>query len=453
MTNDLPLKPHQVSGIEFLHKTHGRCINADDPGLGKTRQAIEYVKEASGFPLVVVCPASVKGTWLAEIRKWAGDLPCHTMAGKSPEEIHPETKVLITSYNLLSSRRQCISNFVGKTLVFDECHNLSNRETATTKAATAISRRFSHVIGLSGTPILNRPADFWPILHIIRPKDYPKFQIFAWKYCSPEYRPWGWDYTGASNLDKLAEEIKPFVIRRKRDVIADEMPDQEIEIRLLEIDNREEYESARTGFAKWMEGRGHKLSAKAKKAEKLIQVGELLRLASRLKCRSLVREIREYRALYPERKLILFAHHDAMVGVLQRRVFSPDEPWLYIGGNTPSNKRQPIIDRFQNDPEARTIVCKTLSAGAGITLTAATASFICEIPWGASHLNQAMSRNYRIGQTEDVWVIIPVARDTIEHRVIQAVEDKQGLHDVLIDGTQVKSLPLAEILAAELRKR
>jgi len=249
--NDFQLKPHQIEGIDFLKQTNGRAIIAFDPGLGKTLITLQYVKESSGFPLVAVAPATVKGTWAAEIRKWIGDIPIHIMEGKSPENIPEDTQVLITSYNLLAPRRQCISNFVGKTLVFDECHNLSNRETATTKAATAISRRFSRVIGLSGTPILNRPADFWPILHIIRPEDYRVFRAYAHQYCDPQLRHWGWTFDGATNLDKLAEEIKSFVIRRKRDVIAHEMPDQSIDIELLEIDNREEYEKARTGFAKW----------------------------------------------------------------------------------------------------------------------------------------------------------------------------------------------------------
>jgi len=450
--NDFQLKPHQIEGIDFLKQTNGRAIIAFDPGLGKTLITLQYVKESSGFPLVAVAPATVKGTWAAEIRKWIGDIPIHIMEGKSPEDIPEDTQVLITSYNLLAPRRQCISNFVGKTLVFDECHNLSNRETATTKAATAISRRFSRVIGLSGTPILNRPADFWPILHIIRPEEYRVFRAYAHRYCDPQLRHWGWTFDGATNLDKLAEEIKSFVIRRKRDVIAHEMPDQSIDIELLEIDNREEYEKARTGFAKWMESKGRRLSAKAKVAEKLIQVGELLRLASKLKCRNLVRYIRKYREENPNEKLILFAHHDSMVDILRRRVLSPEEPFLHIGGSIPSGKRQPIIDRFQEDPEARVIICKTLSAGAGITLTAAQTSIFCELPWGSSHINQAMSRNYRIGQTKDVRVIIAVARDTIEHKVIQVLEDKQGLHDVLIDGTNRKSLPLAELLAMELRR-
>lgn len=446
----MQLKPHQITGVEFVHRNNGRCLICDDPGLGKTLTTLTYANESKNFPMVVVCPATVKQTWAEEAKKWLGDIPVHVMQGKTPETVPPETKILVTSYNLLHPRIKCLSAFIGKTIVFDECHNLSNRQTATTKSATILSRRFQHVIGLSGTPILNRPADFWPILHVVRPKEYPKFQAFAWKYCDPRYRPWGWEYAGSSNLEQLAEEIKPFVIRRKIDILADEMPERDIRMEILDIDNRDEYTEAKHNFAKWMESKGRKLTPKALKAEKLIQVGFLLRLAAKLKCRNLVRFIRGYREQYPEKKLLLFCHHTSMMEVLQRKVFSPDEPYLAIHGGVPSAKRHPIIERFQQDPEARVLVCKTLSAGAGITLTAAETSIFCELPWGSSHVKQAAARNFRIGQEKRVEIIMTAARDTIEHKVCQILQEKQGLHDLLIDGTQTNSLPLMDLLKMEL---
>ena len=445
-----PLKPHQRESVDFVHLNNGRSIIALDPGMGKTLVALTYAKESNNFPMVVVCPATVKGTWKAEARKWLGDIPVHVMQGKSPEPVPPETKILVTSYNLLYPRIKCLTAFIGKTIVFDECHNLSNRQTNTTKSATILSRRFQHVIGLSGTPILNRPSDFWPILHIIRPKEYPRFQAFAWKYCDPRYRPWGWEYAGASNLEQLAEEIKPFVIRRKIDILADEMPERDIRMEILEIDRREEYLEAKYNFTKWMESKGRRLTPGALKAEKLIQVGFLLRLAAKLKCRHLVKFIREYREQYPEKKLLLFCHHNQLAEVLRRQVFDSDEPYLEISGSVPSGKRHPIVERFQQDPQARMIVCKTLSAGAGLTLTAASTSIFCELPWSASSMKQAAARNFRIGQDKHVETIMTVARDTIEYRVCKILEEKAFLHDTLIDGTSTKSLPLATLLAEEL---
>jgi SWI/SNF-related matrix-associated actin-dependent regulator 1 of chromatin subfamily A len=116
----MQLKPHQITGVEFIHGNNGRCLVCDDPGLGKTLQTLTYVKESKNFPMVVVCPATVKGTWKAEAKKWLGDIPVHIMQGKSPEPVPPETKILVTSYNLLYPRIKCLTAFIGKTIVFDE---------------------------------------------------------------------------------------------------------------------------------------------------------------------------------------------------------------------------------------------------------------------------------------------------------------------------------------------
>lgn len=450
-TINFPLKPHQVEGVAFFHANKGRCLNCDDPGLGKTIISLAYAHQSSGFPLVAVCPATVKGTWKSEAKKWLGDISVHTMEGKSPEPIPRDAKIVVTSYNLLDSRIDDLLNFPGKTLVFDECHNLANRQTATTKAATRISRKYKQVIGLSGTPISNRPKDFWPILHIIRPAEYPNFTAYGWRYCGAEYKPWGWQFDGASNLDQLAEEIKPFVIRRTIDILAEEMPERNIRMELLDIDNREEYQEARLHFRRWMESKGKTLNKNSIKAEKLIQVSFLLRLAAKLKCRNLIRFIRDYREQYPERKILLFCTHNNLQDVLQRRAFRPDEPFLAIHGGIPTNKRHPIIERFQDDPECRMIVVKTRSAGAGITLTAAETSIFCELPWSASSFKQAAARNFRIGQKKEVDCIITAARDTIEHKVCQVLQDKQSLHDLLIDGTSKNSLPLMDLLLSTVQ--
>lgn len=450
--SSLPLKPHQLEGVAFFHTNKGRCLNCDDPGLGKTIMSLAYTQEADGFPLVAVCPATVKGTWKSEAKKWLGDIPVYVMEGKSQEAIPREAKIVVTSYNLLAPRLDDILNFPGKTLVFDECHNLSNRKADTTKAATRISRKYKHVIGLSGTPILNRPKDFWPILHIIRPHEYSSFQTYGWKYCEATLRPWGWEFEGSSNLPQLAEEIKPFMIRRTIDILGHEMPDRNIQMELLDIDNREEYDHARLHFHEWMDSRGRTLSKNALKAQKLIQVGMLLQLAAKLKCRNLVKFIRDYRQEFPEKKIILFCFHNQLMEVLKRRAFIPDEPFLAIHGGIPSAKRHPIIERFQSDPTCRVIVCKTLSAGAGITLTAAETSIFCELPWSASSLKQAAARNFRIGQKKDVECIMAAARDTIEHKVCQVLQEKQGLHDLLIDGTEKNTLPLLDLLLDQINQ-
>jgi len=452
---DLPLKPYQREGVDFFHRVNGRGLNCDDMGTGKSLQTIAYIRESNNFPVIIVCPATVKSAWKSEFRKWL-DMDVYTQEGEVDEPIPEDVNVVITSYNLLQYRHLSLSQVPGKLIVFDEAHTLQNPGAKMTKKAIQLSRRFPHVIGLSGTPMQNRPRDFWPILHIIRPQEYRVFTPFGHKYCDPQYHHFGWTFNGATNLEQLAEEVKPFIIRRtKAQVLGNELKKHTTYIVPLDIDDRESYDFASSDFSKWMTNVKKKpLNNKQKKAEKLLRVGELLRHAVRSKSRNLVKWIREYREQNPEKKVVIFCHHDRMMELLIRRLPVNGEEILSISGSTPSSKRGAIVARFQECPEIRVIICKIQSAGAGITLTAAQTTIYAELPWVPADYNQSRDRNYRIGQDENVDCYVTVAKDTIEHRLCEALQEKQKAHDVVIDGKKENEsgLPLMDLLLKAMER-
>jgi SNF2 family DNA or RNA helicase len=124
----------------------------------------------------------------------------------------------------------------------------------------------------------------------------------------------------------------------------------------------------------------------------------------------------------------------------------------FIPDKTPSKLRTKIVETFQTDPSERIIVCKTKSASTGITLTAATTTVFVELPWTSSGLDQASCRNYRIGQESDVEVYILCGQDTMDQRMCEIIQKKQGYMDVVVDRQSENSMPLLDMFLEEMQK-
>lgn len=446
---NMELFQHQIHGIEFLKNAHGSALLADEPGLGKTRQSLAYLFETESYPAVIVCPASVKGVWQKEIELLNGPEP-HVLFGEMPAEHDPdEVKIVVVNYDILAAQMPFIGKINPKQIIFDECHCLANPRAKWTRAAMYLSRRSPRVIGLSGTPITNRPSDFWSILHIIKPEEFPSFSEFAWRYCDPKRGFQGrWDYTGSSNLDELHKRIQPFTLRRKKkDVLT--LPKQSIQMETVEMDRPEEYEEANSNFIKWAQRTG-KAVDKIRKAEAITKTTALLSLVARLKSRQTVLWLQNELEKDSALKLIVFCTHTGMLDVIYRRV-CPEQA-LMIDGSVSSAKRKGIIQKFQEDPHYRMIVCNIKAAGAGITLTAAAKTVFVELPWKPADILQAKDRNHRIGQDKDTEVVFLVAKDSIEERLCRILQEKANVSDQIIDGKPVKEIPILDLLLAETTK-
>lgn len=375
---------------------------------------------------------------------WAPGIKVQVLEGETPNEIEPDTQLVVVNYPILHHQAPAIGSWFYEIFICDESQNLSNRAAKVTKAAISLSRRAKQCICMSGTPIGNRPEDFYPTLHMIKPAMFPSFTAYGARYCAPRRTPWGVDYSGASNLDELHQRIKPFTIRRKKEILG--LPERTTTVVPLEIDNREEYDKAETDLKNWVkESRFAKGKIKKElKAAALTKVSVTLGLSARLKARATVEWILNYRKTHPEKKIIIFCTHIAFADVLMRRI-DPQRSVL-INGSVNAKKRQEAIERFQKDPECQVIVCNIVSGNSGITLTAATTTIWCELPWNPTKVSQGQDRNHRIGQDKEVEIYFLVAKGTIEERLCEAIQKKQAIQDQVIDGQVTKSLPIWDML-------
>ena len=442
------LFPYQEQGVDFMAKVHGGILLADAPGLGKTCQVSTLAARQSLWPMLIVCPASLKGNWQRELKMWAG-ADSLVIEGKSlatlPDDLPP---AVIVNYDILYDQRPLLGRYQWKCIAFDEIHNLSNRTSNRTKAAKYLSRMTTKVIGMSGTPVMNRPADFWPILNIIRPELFPSWQAYATRYCDPRKTHWGWEYKGAKNLEELHEKIKPFMLRRLKEDVLD-LPEKKMIVIPLHLDDRSELDAAEEDFLGWLaQNTKYGSVSSAQRAEAVTRLGVLLRLTSRLKARAVVDWSRKFFRDNPKEKLILFAVHTQMVDVLKRRIL-PEQNVVVIDGSTPTKKRQGIVDRFQTDPQCKLMVANIKAAGVGLTLTAASTIANAEMWWTPAVMAQGADRVHRIGQKEDCDIYYLVVPETVEERICQAIQTKQQVANSIVDGRQAATMPVLDLLLSK----
>ncbi len=174
-------------------------------------------------------------------------------------------------------------------------------------------------------------------------------------------------------------------------------------------------------------------------------------LVARCKAKSTVEWIRNYLENNPNEKLIAFVTHTQMLDVIHRRG-APEGAAIFINGSVASKKRADLIHRFQTDPSCRLAVVNAKAGGSGITLTAATKSVCCELPWTATLTTQLMGRNHRIGQTRETEMIFLLTKDTIEEKLCKVIQQKQEIHEAIIEGKKLNDLPIHKMLEMEMGK-
>lgn len=439
----MKLYPFQKEGVERIKGFDGRVLLADSMGLGKTVQALSYLTTTPGvLPAVVVCPASVKFVWEQEAERMG--VSSIVLSGRAPYEVEP-VDLYIINYDILVDKVKIFRNgrmkvlggawlktlrrFQPQTIIIDECHFAKNPKSKRTKAIKKLCRKIPHVLALSGTPMTNRPAELWPTLNLLRPDVWPAFWPFAQSYCGLTHGYFGWDWSGATNLDKLNVQLTKYVMirRRKEDVLKD-LPAKLRDTVPCEMRKPIEYQEAETDFAGWLQEN----YGPDKKPMALTKVGYLLRLAAKLKARAVIRWINEFLESSDE-KLVVFAKHHKMIDAIVKHV---DYRSVTLDGRMSADKKKDAVTQFQQDKKIRLFVGNIKAAGVGITLTAASTVAFTELDWVPSDLNQAEDRCHRIGQEHPVWVHYLIAKGTVEERLCAALIKKQAVMDKAIDGTR-----------------
>lgn len=385
------LYPFQVEGVKMIEAFNGRCILADDMGCGKTVQALTYVANHPELrPVIIVCPASLKLHWSKEAMKHL-NMRVEILSGTKPKAFgFNPPKVIVLNYDILHAWLPVLLEMKPKILVFDEAHALKSRDTKRCKAAMKLAKSTEKLIFISGTPMINRPIELWPMLNMLDDKKWPRMEHFGVRYCNRRRTPWGWDYRGACNTAELHKILtENHMIRRlKKDVLKD-LPAKQRNVVPLPISNKGEYEEARKDLVAWLcKNYGAASSIRASRAEAVVKVGHLKRLAAQLKIDSAVEWIENFFESSDE-KLIVFCIHKAIVAALKEKF---DKSCAVVTGDVLNKDRQDQFDRFNKDPKCRLFIGNIQAAGTGWSASACSTTAFIEMAWSPGDMVQAEDR-------------------------------------------------------------
>lgn len=453
-----------ITNIEYVGKKECQCIkvSAKDQLYAtkdyiithNTLTSLRWAVDNEAFPLVVVCPASVKWQWQDEAYDKFG-LSSIVCEGRSPDgkrSIDPrQFEILIINYDILNGWVKWIRrNFKPKTIIADECHYLKNRKAKRTKAFRRLVRKKKHVIALSGTPLVNRPVELFPVLNILRPDKFGSFVSFTETYCRRRRTKWGWEYKGAKNLDKLHRRLKKScMIRYRKEDVLTELPTKTRQVVPLDMTKKLEYLKAERNLTAWLRKRSFMKAQKASKAEEVSKMMILRQMAAELKMVHVFNWIDDFLEESNE-KLVLFAWHKKVINLVANRYNS-----AVITGEVPAHKRKAEISKFQHNSKCRIFIGNIKAAGTGVNGLQKVSSEVAflELPWSPADLVQAEDRLHRFGQRKRVRISYLVARGTIEHMLMDMLQKKKGILDQTLDGINKTDLAIYDQLVHELKRK
>lgn len=462
------LKPFQQEGVEYVISKQ-RCIIADEMGLGKTIQAIAVMQKLRAYPALVVCPSSLKLNWQKEVNAWVNKKVV-VLNGTVVDRIAAD--VYIINYDILLHWKDYLKSIGFKIIVMDEFHYCKNAKSKRTKAVKEIAYTVTYRLGLSGTPVLNRPFELVSQLDILgKLKTFGGFWGFTKRYCNVQRNKFGYNFSGHMNLEELNRKLREnCYIRRKKIEVLKELPPKQRTYIPMEINNREEYVYAKENIIKWLQQqkcqekeflatikrlpfeekvnainkRNHSTAQKAGRAEQLVKIESLKQIAVDGKLPRVTEWIDNF--LESGEKLVVFATH---INV-QKKLLTHYPQAARILGDDNIVKRQQNIDRFMSSTDCPIIICSLLAANMGITLTSASNVAFVELGWTPSIHEQAEDRCHRIGQTQQVNAWYLVANRTIEDDIQLLLEEKLKVTTAIHDGGEAKEVNILNELIRKL---
>lgn len=441
----MELFPFQKKGVAFIEAKNGRALVADEMGLGKTVQALAWLQLHPELrKAIIVVPASLKLNWLKEAKTWMTNPDCEVVSGTKPYKIRGQ--IIIINYDILAYWVEYLSSVGFKVLIMDEVHCIKNSTTKRTKAVKKLAKGIHHIIGLSGTPIINRPVEMYNALTLIDSSVIPNFKEYTKRYCGATYNGFGWDFTGATNTDELHKKLTDTImIRRKKTDVLTDLPDKLKSFVPIELANQDEYETAESNFMDFLkETKGLDAAARASQAEALVEIEGLKQLALAGKLDACIDWIEDF--LETDQKLVVFAVHKEAIDTLMGKF---GKIAVKVDGSVSMVQRNESVIKFQTDPKIKLFVGNIQAAGVGLTLTEASNVAFIELPWTPGALVQAEDRCHRIGQKDSVTIHYLLAAGTIEEKIAKLLDAKRKVLDAVLDGEKTAQTSLLAELMKE----
>ena len=441
----VPLFPYQREGMLHLAFTE-RALLADEMGLGKTIQAIAacalLCRLGRAERVLVVTPASLKGEWEEQIRQFT-DLPTRLVFGgiaARRDAYEAGTFFTVVNYEqMIRDALEVNARFRPDVVVLDEAQRIKNWNTQTAQAVKRLKSRYAFI--LTGTPIENRIDELYSLMDFLEPRALgPLFRFNRDFYQFDERgRP-----SGYRDLARLHERIAPYMLRRRKSDVETELPDRTDRQHFVKLTPKQQqaYDDNSDIVARLA------ATAKRRPLTKQEQDRLMIHLAMmRMICdttyildpkvrdcpklaelEKVLEECRENEGV----KVIVFSEWEKMLELVRDLCKRLKLGFAWHTGSVPQQRRRAEINTFKGDANCR-VFLSTDSGSTGLNLQNASVVVNCDLPWNPAKLEQRIARAWRKHQTRPVTVINLVAENTIEHRMLETLSNKQALADGVLD--------------------
>ena len=465
----LELMKHQVRFIESARLGHRTFLLADEPGLGKTAQSVLAASVADAYPLLAVVPNVVKMNWVREVERWTPHRRATVIHGDG-DTLDAFADVVVVNYDVLDRHMAWLSTMGFRGMVVDEAHFIKNLQSQRSRNVLALSERIRRttpggdplLLALTGTPLINDVDDFraiWQFLGWIE-GDRPSPRLLA-KLEESGLTPADHGFYAEARRHVIDLGI---VRRRKVDVAAD-LPDKRIADLPVELDDElgrsvraaeRELGNRLVGrFRALVESRGLRVGdLEDDQRDQYIRAVASAELEESKSAKSgenvftMVRRIGQAKAglaadyaaqlARSVGKVVFFAKHIDVMDQAEAALAARELRTVSLRGDQTALQRQAAIDAFNKDPEVAVAVCSLTAAGVGVNLQAASNVVLAELSWTAAEQTQAIDRVHRIGQDEPVTAWRIIAAHTIDARIAELIDSKQGLAARALDGSDVE---------------
>ena len=462
----LEIMPHQSRFLESVREGHRTFLLADEPGLGKTAQSALAASVAGAYPLLAVVPNVVKMNWAREVERWTPQRRATVISGDG-EDLDAFADVFIVNYEILDRHLSWLGSIGLKGMVVDEAHFIKNLTSQRSQNVLALASRIKEqvhnplLLALTGTPLINDVEDFDAIWRFLgwTTGDKPGAKLMA-----------KLDETGLTPADKAfypearSAVISMGIVRRKKKDVAADLPDKLIADLPVELDDeygrsirqaeRELGARLAAKYRRIIDARGDRGLAPGEidgDIVRLVAEGELEESkaagSGSENVFTMVRRIGQAKATvaadYAAQlqrsvgKVVFFAKHIDVMDAAERHFAQAGLRTVSIRGEQTTAARQQAIDAFNEDADVAIAVCSLTAAGVGLNLQAASNVVLAELSWTAAEQTQAIDRVHRIGQDEPVTAWRIIAAHTIDTKIAELIDTKQGLALRALDGEAV----------------
>jgi superfamily II DNA or RNA helicase len=447
------LRAYQKDGVywlRYLERSGFSGILADEMGLGKTLQALVWLQlerhseKARGKPALIVCPTSLVDNWAEESEKFTPGLRVLKLHGAERHDHWEKVKehdLVVTSYALLRRDIEKYLEYEFSVAVLDEAQHIKNRSTQNAVAAKKI--RAAHKLVLTGTPIENSVADLWSIMDFLMPGYLSNHKAFREHYEQPISRG-GPD--GELAQLKLRRKLHPFLLRRLKREVAKDLPEkiQRVAHSTLSKDQylvyKELLESSKRKISDMVAAQGFNRSR--------MQIFKTLLRLRQTCCHLDLLKLPNLKSEYPSAKMdlffelvdealdarhriLVFSQFTSMLAILRRELEARELKYCYLDGAT--KNRQAMVRQFNTDRSIPVFLISLKAGGSGLNLTGADMVIHYDPWWNPAVEDQATDRAHRIGQKNTVYSVKLITKDTVEEKVLQMQQRKQGVINATLE--------------------